>query len=109
VIRGSEEERKQTATLYVGNIPYSYKESDIRELFSKAGEVVKISMSKDDKLNTHKGYAFIDFKTHEEAERAMDTFNMHVIDKRRLKIDWDIGRDSKNLYKSNWRRTDSSK
>jgi len=57
VIRGSEEERKQTATLYVGNIPYSYKESDIRELFSKAGEVVKISMSKDDKLNTHKGFS----------------------------------------------------
>lgn len=38
-------------TLYVGNLPYHYEESDIRTLFKGCGEIVKVEL--------RKGFAFV--------------------------------------------------
>lgn len=67
--------------LYVGNLTYSVKEDQIRELFSKYGEVVSV------KIIEQKGFGFVEMATKEEAEAAMEGLNQTVFEGRTMRID----------------------
>ena len=37
-------------TIYVNNIPYAYREEDLRDLFKDCGEIIKVNLPEDRSL-----------------------------------------------------------
>lgn len=66
--------------LYVGNLPRSTTEDDLRILFAQAGNVTAIGLIKDRDSGQSKGFAFVTMSTQTEAQKAIgmfNTFSMH--------------------------------
>ena len=96
VYRGSSEERARSTTLFVGNIPYSYREREVEDLVAKFGGVKKVTVPIDRRTGNNKGYTFVDFETRRDAEKAFEELvNGFKLDGRELRVDWDVGRDAK--------------
>lgn len=61
--------------LYVGNMPYSTTEDQLREMFSEAGTVEQVDVIKDRETGRAKGFAFITMASPEDAKEAIEMFN----------------------------------
>ncbi len=66
--------------LFIGNVSYDTTIETLVELFGKYGEIV------DSYKPMRKGFAFITFKTPEEAAAAMEAMNGQVVDGREIFI-----------------------
>lgn len=71
--------------LYVGNLPYSVGEDELRELFSEAGEVQSAKVITDE-TGRSKGFGFVEMATTEEAEKAVNAINGRTISNRALNV-----------------------
>ena len=67
--------------LYVGNLPYSANETQIRELFAQFGTIESV------KRIGQKGFGFVEMSSSEEAQNAMDSLNQTEFGGRTLRID----------------------
>jgi len=72
--------------LYVGNLSYNVTEADLRTLFSQAGEIKEIALIMDRETHQPKGFGFVEMTTQAEAEKAIQMFNEHEVDGRRLMV-----------------------
>jgi RNA recognition motif-containing protein len=61
--------------LYVGNLPHSTSESELRNLFQPHGEIEKVSMVTDRETGRSRGFAFVEMTNAEEAEKAIAALN----------------------------------
>lgn len=61
--------------LYVGNISFQASEDDLKELFSKAGEVVSAKMVTDAATGRARGFGFVEMGSDDEAQKAINMFN----------------------------------
>jgi len=61
--------------LYVGNISFQASEDDLRNLFSKAGEVVSAKLITDPATGRTKGFGFIEMSSDSEAQKAISMLN----------------------------------
>lgn len=71
--------------LYVGNLPYSASEQDIRTLFESYGSVESVKLIVDKDTGKKKGYGFIEMSD-EEAQVAIDNLNHKDYGGRNLKV-----------------------
>lgn len=60
------------AKLYVGNLSYNCKDSDLQDLFSKYGSVKSVSIINDRLTGRSKGFAFVEMTTGEDAQKALE-------------------------------------
>ena len=72
--------------LYVGNLSYNVTEADLRTLFSQAGEIKEVALIMDRDTRQPKGFGFVEMTTQAEAEKAIQMFNEHEVDGRRLMV-----------------------
>lgn len=72
--------------LYVGNIPFSMEESDIKELFSESGTVTSVHVALDRESGRKRGFAFVEMETEEAATNAIEALNQHSVDGRQLVV-----------------------
>jgi RNA recognition motif-containing protein len=72
--------------LYVGNLPFSTTEEELRTLFTQAGAVISVSLIKDRETGRSRGFAFVEFGSQAEAEKAVSLFNNTQLDNRTLKV-----------------------
>ena len=70
------EQRNQDATLWCGQLDEKVDEELLWELMLQAGPVASIHMPKDKVTTAHQGYAFVEFRSEEDAEYAKLTANM---------------------------------
>ncbi len=61
----------QQNKLYVGNLPYTVDDSQLRDLFSKYGEIDELALIMDRDTGRPKGFAFVTFATQQAAETAL--------------------------------------
>ena len=61
--------------LYVGNLSYNTQEEDLREAFSKIGEVVSATLIIDQTSGRSKGFGFVEMATDEDAAKAISSMN----------------------------------
>lgn len=61
--------------LYVGNIVYSVTSEELRDLFSKYGNVVEATISQQRRNKKSLGWGIVQFETKEEAASALDLNN----------------------------------
>ena len=72
--------------LYVGNLSHQVTEADLRTLFSQAGQIKEIALIMDRDTRQPKGFGFVEMTTQAEAEKAIQMFNEHEVDGRRLTV-----------------------
>src|SRR5262245_29992750 len=61
--------------LFVGNLAYQTLENDLQEYFSQAGVVTSVNLMLDKFTGKSRGFAFIEFSTTEEANKAVEMFH----------------------------------
>lgn len=88
----------RSSTVFVGNIAYDTPESELKEIFGRAGKVASLRMVYDKDTKQPKGYGFCDYTDPDSAMNAVRELNDAECNGRRLRIDLaDIalrGRDS---------------
>jgi cold-inducible RNA-binding protein len=72
--------------LYVGNLSYSVTEDELREMFAQAGNVTSVAVIKDRDTGQSKGFAFVEFATQAEAQKAISRFNGQKLGERTLTV-----------------------
>lgn len=72
--------------LYVGNLPYSATEAQIRSLFEQVGEIVNVAIITDRETGRSKGFGFVEMETVEGAQEAIKRFNEYSMDNRKLVV-----------------------
>ncbi len=72
--------------LYVGNLPYTTGETELQELFSKAGKVESVRVMRDAATGRARGFAFVEMSTDDEAQRAASEFNQYQLGGRALTV-----------------------
>ncbi|MCU7916492.1 MAG: RNA-binding protein [Candidatus Thiodiazotropha sp. (ex Gloverina cf. vestifex)] len=71
--------------LYVGNLPWTATEEDIRELFSDVGEIQSANLILDRETHRSRGFAFVEM-SQADAERAISQLNGKDFQGRDLRI-----------------------
>ncbi len=74
--------------LYVGNLSYNVTEEQLRELFSQAGAITEVAMIMDRDTRRPKGFGFVEMATQVEAQKAIEMYNEHELDGRRLTVNF---------------------
>jgi RNA recognition motif-containing protein len=72
--------------LYVGNLPHSTTEDELRNLFQAHGAVERVSMATDRETGRSRGFAFVEMTDAGEAEKAIAALNGTELGGRALKI-----------------------
>jgi cold-inducible RNA-binding protein len=72
--------------LYVGNLPHSTTEAELRNLFQAHGEVEKVSIVTDRETGRARGFGFVEMTNAGEAEKAIAALNGTDLGGRALKI-----------------------
>jgi RNA recognition motif-containing protein len=61
--------------LFVGNLPYQTAENDLQDYFAQAGTVTSVNLMMDKMTGKSRGFAFIEFASAEEANKAVEEFH----------------------------------
>jgi cold-inducible RNA-binding protein len=72
--------------LYVGNLPYEVGETELQELFGRAGSVETVSVMRDQATGRARGFAFVEMSTDEEAQSAITALNGTQVGGRNLTV-----------------------
>ena len=72
--------------LYVGNLPYETGETELQELFARAGTVETVKVMRDMATGRARGFAFVEMSTDEEAQHAITTLNGTQVGGRNLTV-----------------------
>ena len=69
-----EEMKAQFTNVYVKNLDPEVTDDEFRDLFGQFGKVTSAVIQKDDEGKS-RGFGFVNFETHEEAQKAVDTLH----------------------------------
>jgi RNA recognition motif-containing protein len=73
--------------LYVGNLPFSADEHQIRELFAQNNrEVTEVKLITDRDTGRPRGFGFVEMSNREHAQGAIADLNGHSMDGRALTV-----------------------
>jgi len=61
--------------LYVGGLPYSTSDQELKDLFAPAGNVESAIIITDKMSGRSKGFGFVEMSTEEEAQKAIEMLN----------------------------------
>ena len=67
-----------SASLYVGDLNKDVREEHLFEIFSVVGAIDSIRVLRDHVSRVSLGYAYVNFSSAQDAERALDTLNYYV-------------------------------
>ena len=70
--------------LFVGSLPWSVNDDQLKEIFSQAGNVVSAQVVKDRDTGRSKGFGFVEMSTDEEAAAAVEKLNNSDVDGRKI-------------------------
>jgi RNA recognition motif-containing protein len=61
--------------IYVGNLPYSVTDTDLRESFLRFGEVSQVNLIADKFTGQSKGFGFVEMDNNAQADAAIKGLN----------------------------------
>jgi RNA recognition motif-containing protein len=71
--------------MYVGNLPFSSTEDDLRDLFSQYGEVQSANIIYDRETGRSRGFGFVEM-AEDSADSAMEALNGNEFGGRTLRV-----------------------
>ena len=72
--------------LFVGNLSYQTMEKDLQDYFSQAGAVTSVNLMLDKFTGRSRGFAFIEYGTSAEADKAVEMFHNKEFQGRALTV-----------------------
>ena len=72
--------------IYVGNLPWSCNDDDLRELFQPFGEVEGARVIQDRETGRSRGFGFVQMANAEEANKAIEGLNGQDMSGRPLRV-----------------------
>ena len=73
--------------LFVGNLPFSADESQLRSLFEQGGrEVTEVKLITDRDTGRPRGFGFVEMSNRDHADQAIQELNGHMLDGRELNV-----------------------
>jgi len=72
--------------IYVGQLPNSVNEKELRELFMEYGEIVNVNLIMDRYSGRSKGFGFIDMPNNSEADQAIKGLNKTMFKGSEIKV-----------------------
>ncbi len=72
--------------LYVGGLPFSTSEEELRELFSQHGTIDSVRIITDRMTGRSRGFGFIEMSSKEESQAAIDALNGTSLGGRNLTV-----------------------
>lgn len=70
--------------LFIGNLPYTVDEMQLRQMFEVFGELLEVTVIKDRMTGRSKGFGFVTFKNKEDAEKAIKEMHEKEVDGRKM-------------------------
>lgn len=61
--------------MYIGNLSYNVRESDLRQVMEEYGTVESVKLIMDRNTNRSKGFAFVEMSEAAEAQQAINKLN----------------------------------
>jgi RNA recognition motif-containing protein len=83
-VRGGEREN-QVKQIYVGNLPWSASEAEVRDFFSTVGEVHSVAVITDRETGRSRGFGFVEMDDG-DADKAINELNGREMDGRPLRV-----------------------
>lgn len=72
--------------LYIGNLDYTIKDQQLRELFEQVGEVSSAKVITDRDTGRSKGFAFVEMPNDEDGQRAIEMLNGKSVRDRAMSV-----------------------
>jgi len=72
--------------LYGGNLPYEIGETELEELFAKAGAVESVTVMRDQATGRARGFAFVEMGSDADAQAAITQLNATEVGGRSLTV-----------------------
>ena len=79
-------EKTMNNKLYVGNLPYSLTEEDLKKLFAEVGSVESTAIITDKISGRSKGFGFVEMSSDEDAKKAIEAFDGKDLNGRNLVV-----------------------
>lgn len=73
--------------IYVGNLPYSVQDEELREAFEAYGDVLSAEVIFDRRTQRSRGYGFVEMENDDEAREAITALNGSDFQGRELRVD----------------------
>lgn len=70
--------------LFIGNLPFSYSENDLKDLFSKYASLVSCKLIMNRETGRSKGFGFIEVSSNDEGNQAIKDLNGKDLDGRAI-------------------------
>jgi RNA recognition motif-containing protein len=61
--------------LYVGNLPYTFRDTDLQDAFAAFGEVASASVAMERDTGRSRGFGFVQMGTAQQAQAAIEGLN----------------------------------
>ena len=72
--------------IYIGNLPYTISEDELRELFAAHGEVKSASIIMDRDSGRSKGFGFVEMTDNVQGESAINALNETNVQGRNVRV-----------------------
>ena len=72
--------------LYVGGLPYSTTQDELKDAFTKAGAVSSVSIIMDKMTGRSRGFGFVEMEQDADADAAIEMWNGKDFDGRKLTV-----------------------
>jgi len=96
----SPHEESMSKKIYVGNLPFSATEDQIRSLFAQYGTVSSVSLITDRDTGAPRGFGFVEMA--EGGDEAIKALNNHQMEGRTLGVNEARAREERAPSRSRW-------
>lgn len=82
--------------LYIGNLSYSTTQADLEKLFSEAGEITSVYLSKDRYTSKSSGFGFVEMASEDATSNAIKRFHGYILADRPMTVQLTESASSEN-------------
>jgi len=86
--------------IYVGQLPYSVTEDELRGIFAEYGKIAGLNLIMDKYSGRSKGFGFIDMPNNSEADKAIKALNKSMLNGREIKVNQVEERRKKKTFRN---------
>ncbi|XP_073713896.1 RNA binding protein fox-1 homolog 3 isoform X2 [Misgurnus anguillicaudatus] len=99
-------EKQQPKRLHVSNIPFRFRDPDLRQMFGQFGKILDVEIIFNERGS--KGFGFVTFETSTDADRAREKLNGTIVEGRKIEVNNATARvmtnkKAVNSYTNSWK------
>ncbi len=75
-----------SSKVFVGNLDFNTSRDEVQSLFSQVGAIRDVFLPTDRESGRPRGFAFVEFESEEDAQKAIERFNGYELSGRPLRV-----------------------